>query len=72
MAREQTDWLQECDMPHSPSERLCFLFFFTQNSACQRRSWKKVDMEVCQTKKKKKKSLPVDTAPDASSHLYSD
>lgn len=21
--REQTDWLQECDMPHSPSERLC-------------------------------------------------
>lgn len=21
--REQTDWLQECDMPHSLSERLC-------------------------------------------------
>ncbi len=61
-SKQQTDWLQECDMPHSQSVRLCLLDSEFSMSA---KALEKVQVEVYQIKK----NLPSDTAPDAGLRL---
>lgn len=66
---EQTGRLQECDMPHSPSGRLCLLDAGVSMSA--KRLWKMVEVEVY-LRNKQLQPVPVDSAPSGSAHLHSD
>lgn len=49
--KQQTDWLQECDMPHSQGVRLCLL---DSEFSMLAQALAKVQVEVYQIKKKKK------------------